>query len=90
MKKGCMGHKSWCFKYDPETKRHSATWSSSKKPQAQKVRLQKSWVKIMLTASLDAKGIIQHQFVLVKQNVNSKFYKEMSQGLLIQLQHIRH
>jgi hypothetical protein len=39
------GNKSWCFMYDPETKRQSATWLSPKKPKAQKVRMQKSRVK---------------------------------------------
>jgi hypothetical protein len=49
------GDESWCFMYDPETKRHSATWLSSKKPKAQKVRIQKSRVKTMLTAFFYAK-----------------------------------
>jgi hypothetical protein len=36
---------SWCFMYDPETKRQSATWLSPKTPKAQNVRMQKSQVK---------------------------------------------
>jgi hypothetical protein len=39
---------SWCFVYDPETKRQSATWLSQKKPKAQKVRMQKSRVETIL------------------------------------------
>jgi hypothetical protein len=49
--------------YDPETKRQSATWLSPKKPKDQKVRIQKSRVKTMLTEFFDAKGIIHHEFV---------------------------
>jgi hypothetical protein len=38
--------------------------------EAQKVRMQKSRVKTMLTAFFDAKGL---KFVLEKQTVNDKF-----------------
>jgi hypothetical protein len=31
-----MGGKTWCFMYDPETKRQSETWSSAKKTKAQR------------------------------------------------------
>jgi hypothetical protein len=60
---------NWCFVYDPETKRQSATWSSPKKPKTEKLRMQKS-VKTKLTAFCDAKGIIQ------KQTVHDKLCKE--------------
>jgi hypothetical protein len=36
----------------------------------QKVTMQKSRVKTMLTAFFDAKGIIHHEFVTEKQTVN--------------------
>jgi hypothetical protein len=49
--------------YDPETKRQNATWSSPKEPKAQKMRVQKSRVKTMLTAFLDAKCIIRRELV---------------------------
>jgi hypothetical protein len=69
--------------YDPETKRHlSATWLSTKKPKAQKVRMQKSRVKTMLTAFFGAEGIIHHKFVPEKQTVNSKFYKVVIKRLI--------
>jgi hypothetical protein len=44
--------------------------------EAQKVRMQKSWVKSMLTTFFDAKVIILHEIVTEKQTVNSKFYEE--------------
>jgi hypothetical protein len=44
---------------------------------AQKARMQKSQVKMILTACLYAKGIIHHEFEPEKQNVNGKFYKEV-------------
>jgi hypothetical protein len=50
LKRIVTGDENWCFMYDPETKRQSAAWLSSKKPKAQKRRMQKSCVKTMLTA----------------------------------------
>jgi hypothetical protein len=45
------GDESWCFMYDPPKKKsQTATWLRSKKQKAQKVRMQKSRVKAMLTA----------------------------------------
>jgi hypothetical protein len=43
------GDESWCFVYDPETKRQNATWMTPKRPKAQKMRTQKSQVITMLT-----------------------------------------
>jgi hypothetical protein len=39
--------------------------------------MQKLWVKTMLSAFFDAKGIIHHKFVPQKQTINGKFYKNM-------------
>jgi hypothetical protein len=47
---------------DPEIKRQSATWLRPKKLKTQKLRMQKLLEKQMLTALLDAKGIIHHKF----------------------------
>jgi hypothetical protein len=45
--------------------------------EAQKVIMQTSRLKTMLTAFFDAKGIIHHEFVPVKQTLNGKFHKEV-------------
>jgi hypothetical protein len=42
--------------------------------EAQKVSMQKSWVKTMLTAFFYAKGTICHEFVPETQTVSSKFF----------------
>jgi hypothetical protein len=63
--------------YGPETKLQSADWSSSKKPKAQKVRMQKSRLKTMMTAFLDAKVIILKEFVPGKETGNGKCYQEI-------------
>jgi hypothetical protein len=41
LKRIVMGDESWCFMYDPKTKRQSATWLSPKKLNAQKAIMQK-------------------------------------------------
>jgi hypothetical protein len=50
LKRIVAGDEGWRFMFDAETKRQNATWWSPKKPKAQKVRMQKSRVKTMLTA----------------------------------------
>jgi CRISPR/Cas system-associated protein Csm6 len=57
--------------------------------EAQKVRMQKSWVKTMLTAFFNAKGITHHEFVPEKQTVNGKFYKEVIKRFITQVHHVR-
>jgi histone-lysine N-methyltransferase SETMAR len=50
LKRTITGDESWCFMYDPESKRQSATQLRPKKPKAQKVAMRKSRVQTMLTA----------------------------------------
>jgi transposase len=59
------------------------------KPKAQKVRMHKLRVKTMLTAFLDAKGNIHHEFIPEKQTVNGKFYKEKIKRLIAQVHRVR-
>jgi hypothetical protein len=56
---------------------------------AQKVRMQKSQMKAMLTDFLYAKDIIDHEFVPEKQTVNGKFYKEVIKRLVTRVHHVR-
>jgi hypothetical protein len=55
---------------------------SPKKPKTQKVRMQKSLVKTMLTAYFDATGLIHNESVPGKQTENGKFYKELIKRLI--------
>jgi hypothetical protein len=57
--------------------------------EAQKVRMQKSWVKTMMTAFFYAKGIIHHKFVPDKQTENGKFHKDMIKRLVAQVHCVR-
>jgi hypothetical protein len=56
-----------------------------KETETLKLGAQNSRVKTVLTAFLDAKSIIHHDFVLGKQTVNSKFYKELIKGVIARI-----
>ena len=49
------GDETWCYQFDPESKRQSMAWCSSTFPRPRKSRLQKSKVK-MLLIFFDNKG----------------------------------
>ncbi len=68
------GDESWCFVYDPETKRRSWKWCGLKTPPSKKCSFQKSMVKAILILFFDSKGVIHHAYVTVGQTVNDTFY----------------
>ena len=51
------GDESWCFVYDPQTKRQSPEWVGEHSPQPKKLRFQKLKVKTMLIVFFDAKAL---------------------------------
>jgi hypothetical protein len=57
--------------------------------EVQKVRMQKSRVRTMLTAFFDADSIIHHEFVQGKQTVNGKYYKEVIKRLIARVHRLR-
>ena len=67
------GDKTWCFAYDPATKRQSAEWVGQNCPKPKKLRFQKSRVKTMLIAFFDTEGVIHREFVPEGQTVNAEF-----------------
>jgi histone-lysine N-methyltransferase SETMAR len=42
-----MGDETWCFAYDPETKRQSSEWVGETSPRPKKLKFQKSRIKTM-------------------------------------------
>ena len=83
------GDESWCYEYDPSTKRQTCEWISSGETRGTKVRASKSKVKTMLIVFFDARGIIHHEFVPPNTTVNKEFYKEVLKRLLARMRRIR-
>jgi len=42
------GDETWCFAYDPETKRQSSEWVGETSPRPKKLKFQRSRIKTML------------------------------------------
>ena len=83
------GDETWCYQFDPESKRQSMEWRPPSSPRPKTSRLQKSKVKTMLIAFFDRDGIIHKEFVPAGQNVNSAFYEEVLKQLLRRIHHVR-
>ena len=67
------GDETWCFAYDPATKRHSAEWVGQNSPKPKKLRFQKSRVKMVLIVFFDAEGAVHREFVPEGQKENAEF-----------------
>ena len=80
---------TWCFRYDPATKRQSAEWKSPASPKGKKVCLQKSKMETMLLCFYDSKGIIHHKFVPEGQTVTGSFYLSVLERLWKRIRHVR-
>ena len=65
---------SWCFQYNPQTKRQSAEWRSTGTPPSKKVRQQPLKTKTMIIVFYNARGMVHHEFVPQGQTVNQEVY----------------
>lgn len=83
------GDETWCFQYDPETKRQSAEWKHPDEPNPKKTRREKSKIKSMLICFYDSKGIVLKEFVPVGQTVNAVFYVGVLKRLVSRIRRVR-
>jgi len=82
------GDETWCFAYDPATKRQSAEWVGQNSPKPKKLRFKKLRVKTMLIVFFDA-GAIHREFVPEGQKVNAEFYVGVLDRLLKRIRRVR-
>ena len=53
------GDETWCFAYDPETKRQSSEWVGQTSPWSKKLKFQRSRIKTMLIIFFsDSEGVV--------------------------------
>lgn len=83
------GDETWCFQYEPQTKRQSAEWRSPDEGNPKKSRLMKSKIKTMLICFYDSKGIIYKEFVPSGSTVNAEFYLNVLKRLLNRIRRVR-
>jgi len=70
-----MGDETWCFAYDPETKRQSSEWVGETSPLPKKQKFQRSHIKTMLINFFGSQGIVHKEFIPEGKTVNTEFYK---------------
>lgn len=81
LKKIVTGDETWCFLYDPQTKRQSSEWKTKTSPRKEKFRLDKSRGKVMLEVFFDYKGLIHYEFIPEGRAVNKELYVEVLRRL---------
>lgn len=70
------GDETWCYHFDPETKRQSAQWLKVGAPSPRKARFQKSSLKVLASIFFDRKGIVDCSFMEKGRTINAEAYCE--------------
>jgi hypothetical protein len=65
------GNETWCFAYDPKTKRQISDWVGETSPRLKKLKFQKSHIKTTLIIFSDSQGIVYKEFVPKGKTVNA-------------------
>jgi len=88
-KKILTGDETWCFAYDPTTKRQSTAWVGETSPWPKKLRFQKCRVKTMLVTFFNWQGVIHKEFVLEGETINAVHYNGVMERLPNRIQCVR-
>ena len=83
------GDETWCFAYDPATKRQSSEWIGEKSPRPKKLKFRRSHIKTILINFFESQGVLHKEFVPEGKTVNAEFYKGVMDGLLKRIQQLR-
>jgi hypothetical protein len=67
---------TWCFAYDPDTKRQNSEWVGEISPRPKKLKFQSFRIKTMFIIFFDSQGVVHKEFVPEGKTVNAEFYKE--------------
>jgi hypothetical protein len=57
------GDETWCFAYDPETKRQNSEWAGETSPRLKKLKFQRSRIKTILIIFFDSQGVVHKEFL---------------------------
>jgi len=79
-----MGDETWCFAFNPGTKRQVSEWVGE--TQLKKMKFQRSCIKNMLIIFFDSQGVVHKEFVPEEKTVNTEFYKGVMDCLLKRIQ----
>jgi hypothetical protein len=71
------GDEPWCFLYDLQLKRQSATWKLPSLPRKKKLRQDRSKGKVMLELFFDSSGIVHMEFIPEGATVSKHRYEEI-------------
>jgi hypothetical protein len=83
-----MGDETWCFAFDPETKRQSSEWVGGTSPWPKKLKFHRSRIKTMLINIFDWQGVVHKEFIPYGKTVNAEFYKGVMDRLLKHIQQV--
>ena len=84
-----MGDETWCFAYDPETKRQSSEWVGETSRWLKKLKFQRSRIKTMFIIFFDSQDVVHKEFMPEGKTVNAEFYKEVMDRLLKRIHRVR-
>jgi len=77
-----MRDETWCFAYDPETKRQSSEWVGETSPRPKTLTFLRSHIKTILIFFFDSQSAVHKEFVPEGKTVNAEFYKAVMDRLL--------
>jgi hypothetical protein len=83
------GDETWCFAYDPETKRQSSEWVGETSPRPKKLIIPKVPHQDHVDNFFDSQDVVHEEFVPEGKKVNAEFYKRVMDRLLKRIQRVR-
>jgi len=88
-KKIVTGNETWCFAYDPTTKRQSASWLGETSPRPKKSEISEVSCEEHVGELFDWQGVIHKEFVPEGETINAVYYKGVMERLLNRIRRVR-